>query len=242
MVAESIAIPRRRRGVKIESDLGAFTFDATTSETLTLRTNVTSFAVEDGRTISDHAHNEPGELAISGVIVDQLVDEDDPNPNRLDEQFSLLVALRTARQPLEVFATTGRFENALITSIVARFSKEGGKIFSIELTLKEVIVARVEFTDVPPEIQVEDPKLRLELEQKQLAATQAELERRGLLAQQSQTRKERELKLTDTRRVLRSRIFDNPELDEDEKRGYLEQLQGDPATADLFPELTPLRF
>ncbi len=132
--AQSIIAPQRR--------IGEFSGFVVTEETATDDLEITEHPVQSGAPISDHAYVRPAELSVKFLYGVQNGD--------LGELYNQLLELQSERELFSV--TTGKrtYNNMLLKGLTQTTDKNTENVLSITADFKQVIVACVETTAMPP--------------------------------------------------------------------------------------------
>ncbi len=132
--AQSIIAPQRR--------IGEFSGFVVTDETASDELEITEHPVQSGAPISDHAYVRPAELSVKFLYGVQNGD--------LGELYEKLLELQSARELFSV--TTGKrsYSNMLLKGLTQTTDKSTENVLSITADFKQVIVAYVEATEMPP--------------------------------------------------------------------------------------------
>lgn len=128
-------LPRRK--------LGDFAVPyVTVSEDITDGVEITEHAVQDGAAVSDHARVKPVQVRLSLLAGDL---EGQP----LADTYRQLLDLMRKREPFDVVTGKRLFENMLISDISNTTDADHENVLAVELTLREVRIARVHRVSVP---------------------------------------------------------------------------------------------
>lgn len=113
-----------------------------TEENATDTLEITEHPVQSGACIADHAYVKPAEVSIKFLYGVQNGD--------LNEIYTELLELQSARELFTV--TTGKrsYENMLLKSLTQTTDKNTENVLSIAADFKQIIVAEVETTTLPP--------------------------------------------------------------------------------------------
>ena len=122
--------------------------DGFLSETHELRVSKTTYPVESGQSLIDHAVMEPRTLELEGWVSDLLVPESrpfgQPRYGSSAEAWEEISELVRTRKPVSVITMLGLYENMLITSVKAPVDRTTGRALRFDMELEEVLFRDLE--------------------------------------------------------------------------------------------------
>ena len=129
--------------------------DGFLTEEHTLRLSKTSYPVESGQSLTDHAVVEPRTLKLEGWVSDLLAPagETDATSRGL-EAWQRITELMESRKPILVVTTLGVYEDMLITSVKAPVDRTTGRALRFEMELEEVLFRALERGTRPPPVRI----------------------------------------------------------------------------------------
>jgi hypothetical protein len=131
--------------VYVKTNINGYFFDAFLQINHVSKLNITTFPVQTGANISDHAFLEPKELTLdigmtdvaTSLVADQFVG----SWSRSVKAYQILRDLQLQRIPMQVLTRLGIYQNMLIESLSVPDSNETLYGLKCTVTMKEVIVA-----------------------------------------------------------------------------------------------------
>ena len=136
---------RRVRGpVELSSMVDGFL-----SEAHELRLSKTTYPIEFGQSLTDHAVMEPKTLKLEGWASGLLPLERTQYADGA-EAWQELRLLMESREPISVITMLGFYESMLITSIKAPVDRTTGRALRFEMELEEVLFRDLERGTLPP--------------------------------------------------------------------------------------------
>ena len=128
--------------------------DGFLTEEHTLRLSKTSYPVESGQSLTDHAVIEPRTLKLEGWVSDLLAPAGEAGASRGLEAWQRITELMESREPILVVTTLGVYENMLITSVKAPVDRTTGRALQFEMELEEVLFRALERGQRPPPVRI----------------------------------------------------------------------------------------
>ena len=133
------------------------------SEEHAVRLSKTSYPVETGGSLVDHAVVQPRTLKLAGWVSDLLAPEGRRgSPSRGIEAWSQLTGLIKSREPFLVVTLLGVYPSMLITSLKAPVDRTTGRALRFEMELEEVQFRALERGQRPPQVRIGPAEDRLE--------------------------------------------------------------------------------
>jgi hypothetical protein len=134
--------------IKLPRSLGNIAFDATVEERHEDSWVLTQHPVEVGSTITDHIYKLPASLDITAVTAMGSVQNTTQDSSFLKTLYNNLLALGGALLPVQ----TGKriYKNMAIESLRINTDKRSENILSVEVSLKEVLLATTNTVTVTP--------------------------------------------------------------------------------------------
>ena len=129
--------------------------DGFISEEHAVRISKTSYPVETGGSLVDHAVVQPRTLKLAGWVSDLLAPEGRRgNPSRGIDAWLQLTRLIETREPFLVVTMLGVYPSMLITSLKAPVDRTTGRALRFELELEEVQFRALERGQRPPPVRI----------------------------------------------------------------------------------------
>ncbi len=129
--------------------------DGFISEEHAVRISKTSYPVETGGSLVDHAVVQPRTLKLVGWVSDLLAPEGRRgNPSRGSDAWLQLTRLVESREPFLVFTMLGVYPSMLITSLKAPVDRTTGRALRFEMELEEVQFRALERGQRPPPVRI----------------------------------------------------------------------------------------
>ena len=129
--------------------------DGFISEEHAVRISKTSYPVETGGSLVDHAVIQPRTLKLAGWVSDLLTPEGRRgNPSRGIDAWLQLTRLIESREPFLVVAMLGVYPSMLITSLKAPVDRTTGRALRFEMELEEVQFRALERGQRPPPVRI----------------------------------------------------------------------------------------
>ena len=129
--------------------------DGSISEEHAVRTSKTSYPVETGGSLVDHAVVQPRTLKLVGWVSDLLAPEGRRgNPSRGSDAWRQLTRLVESREPFLVVTMLGVYPLMLITSLKAPVDRTTGRALRFEMELEEVQFRALERGQRPPPVRI----------------------------------------------------------------------------------------
>ena len=121
--------------------------DASLDETHSFTSTATSYPVESGATISDHIHNNPLRLSITGLISNNPV-SGQANAggryigeiNRADLVYKKLMSVWTNREPITVITALATYENMVLTGFAVPRDVRIGDAIKVNLDFTQISI------------------------------------------------------------------------------------------------------
>lgn len=133
------------------ASIGSVELDALTSEGLSLKSNVTSYAVEDGPPVNDHITQESEEVSISGVVTGASTHFlGAGGKSRLVDVRDALRQIHAERLPITITTGIDVYSNFAMSSCEVKRDNETG-FLTVDCTLVKIRKATVKEADIPPE-------------------------------------------------------------------------------------------
>ena len=141
--------PLQRAGPLLNSHVDGFL-----SESHELRLSKTTYPLESGKLLTDHAVVEPKTLKLVGWVSGLLA----PEHRRAGygsygsgaEAWGEIVTLAESREPVKVVTMLGVYDSMLITSVKAPVDRTTGRALRFEMELEEVLFRALERGARPP--------------------------------------------------------------------------------------------
>lgn len=131
--------------------IGGVVCDVTLEESHEDGLTITEYPVENGATISDHATIKPKRVSIRIVASDAGGSSaESSGEDRSIEIYQQLLDLMETREPIEIITAKRAYKNMLIESISAPTDAQTQQALIASLECREVNIATVETTSVPP--------------------------------------------------------------------------------------------
>ena len=129
--------------------------DGFLSEEHAVRLSKTSYPVETGGSLVDHAVIQPRTLKLAGWVSDLLAPEGRRgSPSRGIDAWSQLTGLIKSREPFLVVTLLGVYPSMLITSLKAPVDRTTGRALRFEMELEEVQFRALERGQRPPPVRI----------------------------------------------------------------------------------------
>ena len=129
--------------------------DGFISEEHAVRISKTSYPVETGGSLVDHAVVQPRTLKLVGWVSDLLAPEGRRgNPSRGSDAWLQLTRLVESREPFLVVTMLGVYPSMLITSLKAPVDRTTGRALRFEMELEEVQFRALERGQRPPPVRI----------------------------------------------------------------------------------------
>ena len=129
--------------------------DGFISEEHAVRISKTSYPVETGGSLVDHAVVEPRTLKLVGWVSDLLAPEGRRgSPSRGSDAWLQLNQLVESREPFLVVTMLGVYPSMLITSLKAPVDRTTGRALRFEMELEEVQFRALERGQRPPPVRI----------------------------------------------------------------------------------------
>ena len=129
--------------------------DGFISEEHAVRISKTSYPVETGGSLVDHAVIQPRTLKLAGWVSDLLAPEGRRgNPSRGSDAWSQLNLLVESREPFLVVTLLDVYPSMLITSLKAPVDRTTGRALRFEMELEEVQFRALERGQRPPPVRI----------------------------------------------------------------------------------------
>ena len=129
--------------------------DGFISEEHAVRISKTSYPVETGGSLVDHAVVQPRTLKLVGWVSDLLAPEGRRgNPSRGSDAWLQLTRLVESREPFLVVTMLGAYPSMLITSLKAPVDRTTGRALRFEMELEEVQFRALERGQRPPPVRI----------------------------------------------------------------------------------------
>ena len=129
--------------------------DGFISEEHAVRLSKTSYPVETGGSLVDHAVVQPRTLKLVGWVSDLLAPEGRRgNPSRGSDAWLQLNRLVESREPFLVVTMLGVYPSMLITSLKAPVDRTTGRALRFEMELEEVQFRALERGQRPPPVRI----------------------------------------------------------------------------------------
>ena len=129
--------------------------DGFISEEHAVRLSKTSYPVETGGSLVDHAVIQPRTLKLAGWVSDLLAPEGRRgNPSRGIDAWLQLTRLIESREPFLVVTLLGVYPSMLITSLKAPVDRTTGRALRFEMELEEVQFRSLERGQRPPPVRI----------------------------------------------------------------------------------------
>ena len=147
ILSEGPSVRRRPEPVELRSQVDGFL-----SESHEVRLSKTTYPIESGQSLTDHAVVEPRTLKLDGWVSGLLIPVDRSRPLYADsrEAWDALVRLMESRQPMRVITTLGVYDDMLITSLKAPVDRTTGRALRFEMELEEVLFRDLQRGTAPP--------------------------------------------------------------------------------------------
>lgn len=112
---------------------------------------VTTYPIETGATLTDHAYIQPAKLTLQGYVSDLLVNKFSTivTPFRDREAWERIVLQLRKRSFVSVVTLLKTYNNMLITNVTTRKDASTGKSLIFTMELQEVLVANTQQTKLP---------------------------------------------------------------------------------------------
>jgi hypothetical protein len=135
---------------------GGLTFDLIMEESHLWKNDVTSHAVEDGSTITDHIRNVPREGKMVGLISDYSLGAFalDNLDSRSQKAYTLLKEIWEKRELIDIVLTLEVYKNVAITDVRTKKDGNTGAALKFEISFKEVQVKKLETRSTETKINV----------------------------------------------------------------------------------------
>lgn len=122
------------------------------SERHKTRVNTTSYPVESGASLVDHAVREPYQVRLSGIVSDVLPADGSvagvPLDQRAAQAWDTLIRAANAREPVALITRLGTYRSMLITELSAPVDQTTGLGLDVDIELTEVLLADAQVTAV----------------------------------------------------------------------------------------------
>ena len=129
--------------------------DGFISEEHAVRISKTSYPVETGGSLVDHAVVQPRTLKLVGWVSDLLAPEGRRgSPSRGSDAWLQLNRLVESREPFLVVTLLGSYPSMLITSLKAPVDRTTGRALRFEMELEEVQFRALERGQRPPPVRI----------------------------------------------------------------------------------------
>ena len=129
--------------------------DGFISEEHAVRLSKTSYPVETGGSLVDHAVVQPRTLKLVGWVSDLLAPEGRRgNPSRGSDAWLQLTRLVESREPFLAVTLLGAYPSMLITSLKAPVDRTTGRALRFEMELEEVQFRALERGQRPPPVRI----------------------------------------------------------------------------------------
>ncbi len=129
--------------------------DGFLSEEHAVRISKTSYPVETGGSLVDHAVIQPRTLKLVGWVSDLLAPEGKRGtPSRGSDAWLQLNRLVESREPFRVVTLLGVYPSMLITSLKAPVDRTTGRALRFEMELEEVQFRALERGQRPPPVRI----------------------------------------------------------------------------------------
>ena len=129
--------------------------DGFISEEHAVRLSKTSYPVETGGSLVDHAVVQPRTLKLVGWVSDLLAPEGRRgNPSRGSDAWRQLTQLVESREPFLAVTMLGVYPSMLITSLKAPVDRTTGRALRFEMELEEVQFRALERGQRPPPVRI----------------------------------------------------------------------------------------
>jgi len=129
--------------------IDAIELDASLSETHKASSEITKNPVELGADVTDHIHNDPDALSITGIISvtpDDITASFNPKfggSGRAKSAWKQLLELRAKREPFDVFTTLRSYRNLVIADLTTTRTAENSNALEFTIELEEIEIASV---------------------------------------------------------------------------------------------------
>lgn len=137
-------------------EIGGITLDAVISERHTTKTVTTTFPVESGAKISDHAITLPKELVINAIVSDSelifsigdIVEDvtdlfgssTENNVTRSNQAYNSLVKIQDNKELITITTGLVVYQNMMITDIDITQDKDSSRIIDLRIALVEMLI------------------------------------------------------------------------------------------------------
>ena len=129
--------------------------DGFISEEHAVRISKTSYPIETGGSLVDHAVIQPRTLKLAGWVSDLLAPEGRRgSPSRGIDAWLQLTRLIESREPFLVVTLLGVYPSMLITSLKAPVDRTTGRALRFEMELEEVQFRTLERGQRPPPVRI----------------------------------------------------------------------------------------
>ena len=129
--------------------------DGFISEEHAVRISKTSYPIETGGSLVDHAVIQPRTLKLAGWVSDLLAPEGSQgSPSRGKDAWSQLTGLIESREPFLVVTLLDVYPSMLITSLKAPVDRTTGRALRFEMELEEVQFRSLERGQRPPPVRI----------------------------------------------------------------------------------------
>jgi len=155
-------------GSKRKTRVGLVNFDASMTETHSMRNAVTDHPVEVDpkvgaqNTIADHIRREPDEITINGIVTDTpilflaslqaespLEGDNTPVRNRVDLAYAEIQRVMQDGELVEILTTLRDYENMAITAFSIQRDAANGNVMNATITAREVTIVQTESIESP---------------------------------------------------------------------------------------------
>ena len=126
--------------------------DGFLSESHEVRLNKTTYPIESGQSLTDHAVVEPKTLKLEGWVSGLLML--DPGHKNSAEAWDEILKLVESREPVSVVTSLGVYDSMLITSVKAPVDRTTGRALRFDMELEEVLFRDLESGTVPAPVQI----------------------------------------------------------------------------------------
>ncbi len=133
--------------------IDAIELDASLSETHKASSSVTRNPVEKGADVTDHIHNDPDAVTITGIISvtpDDVTASFDPRfggSGRAKSAWRQLLELRAKREPFDVFTSLRTYTNMVIADLQTTRNAENSNALEFTIELEEIQIASVSLVE-----------------------------------------------------------------------------------------------
>jgi hypothetical protein len=148
-------------GAIVAADGSQIVFDVVSSETHADRWRITDHPVTSAASVSDHIQREPSQVEMEGVVSNTPLYIADPEQNRANSAYDLLLQIAARRELVEVVTRCRLYQNMAIAEVSRRRGSDiSANEARLTVRLKQVVRAEALAATVDPAIFADEVRSR----------------------------------------------------------------------------------